>query len=85
MLDEKWLRNEQKIDQRGLLEQESHTRGRAVGDFAKAADSRRRGSRRNTWSREVHLSVGKSNGLPAGFASESTGRINGVKQTSSTR
>jgi hypothetical protein len=36
MLDATWLCNEQKVDQRGLLERESHTRGRAPEDFAKA-------------------------------------------------
>jgi hypothetical protein len=37
MLDATWLRNKQEIDQRGLLEQESHTTERAAEDFAKGA------------------------------------------------
>ena len=37
MLDATWLRNKQEIDQHGLLEQESHTKGRAADDFIKSA------------------------------------------------
>ena len=36
MLDATWLCNEQKVDQRGLLERESHTRGRAPENFVTA-------------------------------------------------